>query len=60
MNTKRICAVLGLLLAPLMVQAQQGDWLAITGADALREFVSDRTFTWTEGRGESAITDEFP
>jgi len=54
MNVKRICAVLGLLLAPYMVQAQQGDWLAITGADALREFVSDRTFTWTEGRGQQS------
>ena len=54
MNKAAIWVATGLLLAPLWVLAQQGGWQAVTGAEALRDFVSDRTFTWTEGRGQQS------
>ena len=43
-----------LLLAPLSTSAQEGAWQPVTGAEALREFVSDRTFVWTEEHGEQS------
>jgi hypothetical protein len=50
----RVCTILGLLLAPLWALAQQSDWQPVTGADALRNFVSDRNFAWTDGKGDQS------
>jgi hypothetical protein len=49
-----LLALLALMPVNGLTQEAGSGWEPVTGAEALRDFVSDRTFVWTEGRGEQS------